>query len=190
MKNTPLFLLVAASLVSAAVFASVFVYYPVSVAATPTAPPVIFAEGSNAGGKDLYGTNTIGVTVSQANTSLSITVHPTYQITYYKNITLIKNLDSNAYYIAFRVNTAATDTNLQSAQLIIKDSSDNIVTTINLMTTSTSSWIQIPANSQYTVDLNITYTAGASSTYSSAPGNGFTASLQLIYSPQNSESAP
>ncbi|MGC9115818.1 MAG: hypothetical protein ACP5HH_07465 [Fervidicoccaceae archaeon] len=40
------------------------------------------------------------------------------------------------------------------------------------------------------MDLNITYTAGASSTYSSAPGNGFTASLQLIYSPQNSEQAP
>ncbi|MGC8910427.1 MAG: hypothetical protein ACP5O5_07615, partial [Fervidicoccaceae archaeon] len=174
----------------AAVFASVFVYYPVSFAATPTAPPVIFAEGSNAGGKDLYGTNTIGVTVSQANTSLSITVHPTYQTTYYKNITLIKNQDSsNAYYIAFRVNTAATDTNLQSAQLIIKDSSGNTKATIDLMTTSTSNWIDIPANSQYTVDLNITYTAGASSTYSSAPGSGFIASLQLIYSTQN-EPAP
>ncbi|MGC9115289.1 MAG: hypothetical protein ACP5HH_04730, partial [Fervidicoccaceae archaeon] len=182
MKNTPLFLLVAASLVAAAVFASVFVYYPVSVAATPTAPPVIFAEGSNANKADLYG-NTITVSISQANTSLSITVHPTYQKTYYKNITLIKNLDSNAYYIAFRVNpVSTTDTNLQSVQLIIKDSSDNIVTTIDLMTTSTStsSWIQIPANSQYTVDLSISYSAGASSTYTSAPGSGFTASLQLI----------
>ncbi|MGC8678674.1 MAG: hypothetical protein ACP5TH_02605 [Fervidicoccaceae archaeon] len=189
MKNTPLFLLVAVSLVSAAVFASVFVYYPVSVTATPTAPPVIFAEGSNANKADLYG-NTITVSISQANTSLSIAVNPTYQITYYKNITLIKNLDSNAYYIAFRVNTAATDTNLQSVQLIIKDSSGNTKATIGLKTTSTSSWIQIPANSQYTVDLSISYTAGASSTYSSAPGNGFTASLQLIYSTQNSESAP
>ncbi|MGC9186715.1 MAG: hypothetical protein ACP5GN_03370 [Fervidicoccaceae archaeon] len=189
MKNTPLFLLVAASLVSAAVFASVFVYYPVSVTATPTAPPVIFAEGSNAGGKDLYGTNTIGVTVSQASTSLSITVHPTYQTTYYKNITLIKNLDSNAYYIAFRVNTAATDTNLTSAWLIIKGSSSGDIK-IDLLSTYTSNPIPISGGSQYTVDLNITYTAGASSTYDSAPGSGFIASLQLIYSPQNNESAP
>jgi len=190
-KKGPIFLLLAISLASTAVFASVFVYYPVSIAATPQAPPIIFSAGSNSNAADLRGQQ-ITVSISQANTSLSITVHPTYQTTYYKNITVINNTDtSKAYYIAFRVSSVATDTNLQSANLIIKDSSGNQVATISLMSTGTSSWYQIPAGAHYSVDLSITYSAG-SNAYNQAPGsgNGFTANLQLIYSTQSTESAP
>ncbi|MFP3268863.1 MAG: hypothetical protein RXO29_04670 [Desulfurococcales archaeon] len=189
-KKAPIFLLLAISLASTAVFASVFVYYPVSIAATPQAPPIIFSAGSNSNATDLGGKQ-ITVSISDANTSLSITVHPTYQTTYYKNIAVINNVDSKAYYVAFRVNSAASDTNLQSANLIIKDSSGNQIAIINLMSTGTSNWYQVPAGAQYSVDLNITYSAGYN-TYNQAPGSGsgFAASLQLIYSPQNNESAP
>jgi hypothetical protein len=82
-KKAPIFLLLAISIASTAVFASVFVYYPVSIAATPQAPPIIFSSGSNSNANDLRGQQ-ITVSISQANTSLSITVHPTYQTTYYK----------------------------------------------------------------------------------------------------------
>ena len=189
-KKAPIFLLLAISIASTAVFASVFVYYPVSIAATPQAPPIIFSSGSNSNANDLRGQQ-ITVSISQANTSLSITVHPTYQTTYYKNITVINNTDtSNPYYIAFRVNSAATDTNLESANLIIKDSSGNQVATIDLKSSTTSNWSQIPKGAHYSVDLQIIYSAGSNDEYNQDPGRGFTASLQLIYSPQNTESAP
>ena len=187
-KKAPIFLLLAISLASTAVFASVFVYYPVSIAATPQAPPIIFSAGSNSNATDLGGKQ-ITVSISDANTSLSITVHPTYQTTYYKNIAVINNVDSKAYYVAFRVNSAASDTNLQSANLTIKNSSGGTVATIDLKSSTNSTWYQIPAGAQYSVDLNITYSAG-SNAYNQAPGSGFAASLQLIYSPQNNESAP
>ncbi|MGC9122145.1 MAG: hypothetical protein ACP5HP_04320, partial [Thermogladius sp.] len=53
--------LVAVAVFTSIVFASVFVYYPVSVAVSPVSPPVYFAQGSNAGKDDLGQGNTIGV---------------------------------------------------------------------------------------------------------------------------------
>jgi len=192
-KATHLFILLAASLAATAVFASVFVYYPVQIQATPVAPPVIFSEGSNANQRDLGGSNTIAVTISNANTSLSVVVHPTYQITYYKNITVINNTDgSKSYYIAFKVNTPASDSSntLQSAYLIVEDSNGNTVQTVDLKQTATSNWIPLNAGQHYSLDLNITYSAGSDASYDRPPGSGFTASIQLIYSPTNSEAAP
>jgi len=195
-KTTPLFILLAASLVATAVFASVFVYYLVTIQVSPTAPPVIFSEGSNANQRDL-GSNTITVSISDANTSLSVKVHPTYQVTYYKNITVITNTDSNAYYIKLRVNTPASDSNLESAYLIVKDSngytvkdSSGSTVQIDLKSNSETGWINLDAGGKYTLDLNITYSAGIGASYNSAPGSEFTASIQLIYSTTNSEAAP
>jgi len=192
-KATPLFILLAASLAATAVFASVFVYYPATIHVSPVPPPVIFLEGSNANQRDLGGSNTIAVTILNANTSLSVTVHPTYQVTYYKNITVINNTDaSNPYYIAFKVNipAPASDSNLQSANLIVRnDSNGQILQTVDLKDTGTSSWILLNAGQHYSLDLNITYSAG-SNTYTQAPGKDFIASIQLIYSPTNSEAAP
>jgi hypothetical protein len=54
-KKAPIFLLLAISLASTAVFASVFVYYPVSIAATPQAPPIIFSAGSKCNANDFRG---------------------------------------------------------------------------------------------------------------------------------------
>ncbi len=85
------------ALVLAFAYAHVMSYYPVNVTLVPSAPKVIFAPGSNAGGTDIDGSN-IEVTIGANATSLTITVHPTYETTYYQNITLIKNTDTTTAY--------------------------------------------------------------------------------------------
>jgi hypothetical protein len=86
-----------------ATLASVFAYYPVTATLSPTSPPVYFAAGTNAGQSDIGSGNTIIVTIGSNGASLSFTVHPTYQTCYWKNITIIKNVDSKAYNIYLRV---------------------------------------------------------------------------------------
>jgi hypothetical protein len=100
--------LVSLAVFASIVFASVFVYYPASITVSPVSPPVVFAAGSNANQPDLLGTNTISVNIGQNGASLSVTLHPTYQVTYYKNITIIYNTDSKTYYVYLRVQTPAT----------------------------------------------------------------------------------
>ncbi|MGC9011912.1 hypothetical protein, partial [Thermogladius sp.] len=86
--------LVAVAVFTSIVFASVFVYYPVSVTVSPVSPPVYFEYGTNANQPDLGGANTIDVTLGANKTSLTITIHPTYWVSYYKNVSLIVNGDS------------------------------------------------------------------------------------------------
>ncbi|WP_048163365.1 hypothetical protein [Thermogladius calderae] len=100
--------LVAVAVFTSIVFASVFVYYPVSVAVSPVAPPVYFEYGTNANQPDLGGANTIAVNLGSNKTSLEITIHPTYQVSYYKNISLIVNGDSKTYYVTLKVVTTAS----------------------------------------------------------------------------------
>lgn len=185
-------LLAVAALVSI-VNASVFVYYPITVSLQPTQPPIIFSKGKNAGGQDLYG-NTIGVLIGDANTSLTITVHPTYQTNYYKNLTVINNTDSsNSYYVAIRVNTAFSNSKITYAGLRIyylSGTTEIEITEVNLRTTGTTSWLgPLSAGGKWFVDviLTIDETGG---TYNSPPFTSDSASLQLIYSPQGAESAP
>jgi hypothetical protein len=187
-------LLAVAALVSI-VNASVFVYYPITVNLQPTQPPIIFSKGKNAGEQDLYG-STIGVSMGSANTSLTITVHPTYQTNYYKNITVINNIDSsdssNSYYVAIRVNKALSnsDSKITEAKLLIFDSSGTNIAVVDLLTTGTTSWLgPLNANGKWFVDINITISETGGSP-GSAPFTSDSASLQLIYSPQNVESAP
>jgi hypothetical protein len=182
-------LLAVAALVSI-VNASVFVYYPITVGLQPTQPPIIFSKGKNAGGQDLYG-NTIGVSMGNANTSLTITVHPTYQTNYYKNLTVIKNTDSsNSYYVAIRVNTPFSNSKITEAKLLIFDSSGTNIAVVDLKTTGTTSWLDpLSAGGKWFVDIKITISESGGSP-DSAPFTSDSASLQLIYSPQNEESAP
>jgi len=182
-------LLAVAALVSI-VNASVFVYYPITVELQPTQPPIIFSKGKNAGGQDLYG-NTIGVSIGDANTSLTITVHPTYQTNYYKNLTVINNTDTaNSYYVAIRVNTPFSNSKIISAKLLIFDSSGTNIAVVDLLTTGTTSWLgPLSAGGKWFVDINITISESGGSP-DSAPFTSDSASLQLIYSPQRVESAP
>ena len=100
--TTPLIALLIAVVISIA-FAGVFVYYPMAVTLQPVSPPVYFAEGTNSNQDDLWNGNKISVSIGSNKTSLNITVHPTYRVTYYKNVSIVYNNDYKAYKVCFRV---------------------------------------------------------------------------------------
>lgn len=196
-KATPLFILLAASLAATAVFASVFVYYPLNISLTPSKPAVYFVAGSNAGQNDImYGTgNNIAVNVDSAGAQASITVHPTYQTTYYKDVLEITNQDSQAYYVWLNVTDPLLDTygNLTSAKLIVFDaSSGNSITSIDLSQTGPVLVGQISGGTTWTIDLEFQITGyGNNGSPSQAPTLSDTsASLNLIYSPSSTENLP
>lgn len=187
-KRKKLLTIVLIALALAVVTTSVFTYYPVSITLAPQKPPLIFESGSNTGKPDLFG-QTITASIGDASTSLALTVHPTYQTAYYKDIARIKNQDSsNSYYVAIKVNTLFTG--LSEAKLLIYSGSTNVAI-VDLLTTGTTTWLgPISAGSEWRMDLNITIpeTGGSSST---APTiSQPTASIQLIYSPQSTETPP
>jgi len=110
----------AAALIAAVAVANaaVFVYYPANVKVVPQQPPIVFDEGTNANQADLLG-NTIEVSIAQNKTEVNITVHPTLQYTYYYNILVVNNTDSNAYYVNFYVNFTNFTASFQEAYLVI-----------------------------------------------------------------------
>ena len=176
-------------------FTSVFVYYPVTVNLSPVSPPIKFLDGSNANQNDLggggspYTSNTIGVTIGSDGASLTLTLHPTKQYNYYRNVSLIQNTDGKAYYITVRVNTAASLPAGSQARLLIYDrpSGGSLVANVNLLATgdtSASATISASGNpgSIWRIDLYIFIPEGASVSATSS-------SLQLIYSP-SSETPP
>lgn len=169
--------------------AALFVYYDVSITAQGQKPPVVFAPGNNANGKDLWG-YPIQVSIDSTNTSLTITVHPTYRTHLYRNITLIVNQDSaNAYYLAFNVTTAFTNTKITQAKLFIKTLAGTPIATIDLKATGVQGWyITLPANGKLRIDLFLVITPGPGDDYNNPPFSSDNAELQLIYSPQNAES--
>ncbi|MEM2472495.1 MAG: hypothetical protein QXI64_00700 [Sulfolobales archaeon] len=88
-------------------YANVFVYMPIEVKLEPVAPPVYFEYGSNAGNPDLGSNNVIMVSLGSSKESLTVTIHPTYEVSYYKNVSIIVNTDNKVYYISFKVEEPA-----------------------------------------------------------------------------------
>jgi hypothetical protein len=162
-------------------FASVFVYYPVTVNLSPVNPPIKFIGGSNANQSDLGGSNTIGVIIGPNSTSLTLYLHPTIQHNYYRDVSRIENTDSKAYYITVRVITAATLPAGSNASLLIYNapSGGSLVANVNLLATGyTSATATIPAGAVWRIDLHIYIPEGS-------PVSATSASLQLIYSPSS-----
>lgn len=179
-----------ATILVSVVFASVFVYYPVTVNVSPTTPPVVFSEGSNSRGKDLYGT-TIEVTIDPTGTSASVTLHPTYQKTYYADILRIKNQDAgNAYYVRIKVAETILNGNLASAKLYLYDGS-TLVGTIDLLTTQIqpNNWITLNAGGDLRIDFEFHYVTQGGNPNTPPPGSG-SILLELVYSGQNVETPP
>ncbi|MEM2214140.1 MAG: hypothetical protein QXI72_03855 [Candidatus Nezhaarchaeales archaeon] len=85
-------------IVAAFAAASVFAYYPFQLTVSPVSPPVTFEYGNNSGQPDL-GTGTISVSLGNNKTSVQVSIHPTYNTTYYKNVTLLNNSDSKEYKV-------------------------------------------------------------------------------------------
>ena len=182
-RSAYLLALVAAALAAGAVGASVFVYYPVTLNVAYQAPPIVFEAGSNAGQPDLNG-NTIDVSIGQNKTSATITIHPTYQTTYYLGVLNITNTDqNNAYYVRLRL----SGTSSVGATITVKviDSNGNEVFSVNT-TNPESGWYQIPAGATYRVDIVVNLPEG---NYIGT-GTTDTFNLQLIYSTSNTETPP
>lgn len=167
--------------------AYVFTYYPLIMNINPVAPPIIFKYGGGTGKADLRGT-IITVSIGDANTSLSITIHPTYQKTYYKDIARINNTDVNAYYIMIEVSTPLTNTKITSAKLYFYEENVKKLE-VNLLTTGRSSYVQINGKAEWriNVEIEISETGGS---YNNPPFISDTVKLKLIYSTQNVEIPP
>jgi hypothetical protein len=184
---TPLIALLMAVVTSIA-FASVFVYYPISVQVSAVDTPVKIGYGSNSNKPDLGPDNTIQVSVGGKNASLSITIHPTYQVSYYKNISIITNTDTKAYNIYIRVVTPITVPSGGYAKLYIYSKgasrslsgfptpSPTASYVIDLTTSGTTPIGSLSGGGVYEIDLYIYIPEGAS-----LPSG--TAELHLIYTP-------
>ncbi|RLE91935.1 MAG: hypothetical protein DRN04_11615 [Thermoprotei archaeon] len=178
-------LVIAATLALLLVNAAVFTYYPVAVTVTGV-QPVVFAAGSNAGKPDLGDGNTIVVTLGANGTSASITVHPTYQTTYYKDVLRLQNQDSEkSYYVAIRVNDPAELEGASTATLRIYDSTGTLIDTVDLTTTGTTDWIAV-LNAEDYLRFDLKFYIEEETSLPSSETIGF----EVIYSPQNVESAP
>jgi hypothetical protein len=207
--TTPLIALLIAVVISIA-FASVFVYYPMAVTLQPVQPPVYFAAGTNSNQSDLggsgtpYTSNNISVSIGSNATSLTITVHPTYQVTYYKNVSIVYNNDGKSYKVCFRV----VNTNLSSlppgSKVYLYIYSQNGTRSLSNYPTPTPSGYlaqidltstgttcvptTLDSNKLYEIDLYIYIPEGNNVGMTS--GTTYTANLLLIYTPQTSETPP
>ncbi|MEM2931069.1 MAG: hypothetical protein QW797_09465 [Thermoproteota archaeon] len=159
-----------------AVNAAVFVYYPMDIAATWSKRPIYFdTTNTNAGGPDLTGI--ITVTLSEEGTDADITVHPSRRgTTLYHNIMKIKNGDTQIYYLWIKVNTAFDDSSISEARLIVGS------TQIDLKQTGLTSIGSINQGGELSVSLRLRIS-------SPDPGSD-DASIELVYSPQSTETPP
>ncbi|RLG85348.1 MAG: hypothetical protein DRO39_05815, partial [Thermoprotei archaeon] len=157
-----------------------------SITLSPTAPDVRLVEGSNAGQADLGG-STITVTIT-GSTKASITIHPTNERTYYKNVTVIVNTGSATYYGWIKVNTPISANGITAAKLIIKDTSGATVATVDLMsTTLQGGGFSIPAGGKLFIDIEVQIDSTIDPTTITS---GNVASIDLVYSPQSVETPP
>jgi len=160
-----LYLLIALAAIVAAVNAAVFVYYPLTVNVRGTTAEVRFAPGSNADQPDLAG-RTIAVTLEGSyNTKVTVTVNPTNERTYYRDVLWIENYGVNRYYYAWiNVTQAISSSAIISAKLYVKDGSGNVVATIDLKQTgiqpASPNYITIPPATQSGTPPNVVTTPG------------------------------
>ncbi|MEM4487995.1 MAG: hypothetical protein QXK88_04235 [Desulfurococcaceae archaeon] len=195
-KRIPMFLL--ALLATSFIAGSVFAYYPFQLVVQPVEPPIKFLLGSNAGQKDL-GNKEIQVNIGSDSTSAGITVHPTYQTTYYKNLTLISNTDSKAYNVYLILDQMSGSIPAGSkVWLIVYDYNatrdlpasypqpgepSGAVRVIELTSTNTNNPQQIGAlsgNSMWEVDLMVYIPEGTS-----ISGQQATFNMHLVYTPSS-----
>jgi len=139
----------------------------------------------------MYGTdsNTISVSVDSAKASATITVHPTYQTTYYKDVLKIKNQDNLAYYVWLNVTSSLpVGGNLTSARLIVFDASDKFMASIDLLSQTGPVRVgQISSGATWRIDLEFQIRGyrDKGSPDQAPILSDTSASLNLIYSPSN-----
>jgi hypothetical protein len=179
-------ILILVSMLTSFVYASVFTYNPLTINISPVAPPVIFKYGANTGKADLRGT-TITATISNTNTSLTLTLHPTYQKVYYKDVARINNTDTNVYYVMFNVTSPLTNSKITSAKLYLWEGTTKKLE-VDLRTTGPTSRVSMNGKAEWRIDVEIVISESGGS-YNTPPPASDSVTLNLIYSTQD-ESPP
>lgn len=160
--------------------AAVFIYYPMHVNVQQLAPPVQFATGTNSGQSDLEG-QTIGVSIGENKTSVTLSLHPTYQRAYYKDILHIKNTGTSTYQVYVRVDTPISLPTGGYAKMYIITPSNTY--TVDLTTTGTTTIGSMASGADWQVDVEIYIPEGNPTITGSA-------SVSLIYTPETGETPP
>ena len=160
--------------------ATVFIYYPMNVNIQQQSPPVQFATGSNSGQADLEG-QTITTDIGANKTSVTLSLHPTYQRSYYQDILHITNGGTQNYQVYIRVDTPMTLPSGGYAKMYIINGTSKY--TIDLTTTGTTTIGTIPSGNTWQVDVEIYIPEGNTLTTTSA-------SVSLIYTPETGETPP
>ncbi|MEM3967813.1 MAG: hypothetical protein QXK04_08585 [Ignisphaera sp.] len=175
---------IAVLLVTSIAFASVFAYYPLTITVSPQAPGVRFGAGSNAGQPDIGTGKNISTTIGQSGTSVSFTIHPTYQENYYKNVTVITNSDDNAMNVYLIFDSVSS--NLPTVKLFVYEGTTK-VTVLDIASQSIGTPIrvgQIASGKTWQIDLYVKIPEGTSIT-----GAQYQVTARLVYTP-SSETPP
>lgn len=168
-------------------FASVFVYYPLSMNASPQSPAIELQAGSNAGQPDIGQGKIITVSIGNNASSASITIHPTYQRNYYKDVLRISNVDDTAFNVYFVVNSLSNSLPTGSVVKVFVYEGSAKIAELDMTNPSTGTPISIGSiNSGKTwqLDFYVYIPEGYSIT-----GKSYGASLNLVYTP-SSETPP
>lgn len=165
---------------------AVFVYLPGNITISPVGPPVVFDLGDNAGGQDLGG-NTITVTLGANKSSFTLTIHPTYQKTYYHNVTIFKNPSppsGDNYYFGVKVTTPISGP-YSSAKLYVYSSGGTLLFTVDLTASAVYGWPTLLSDGDWVrIDVEVVLPEGVS-----LPGTT-TVTVEFVYSPQSAVSPP
>jgi len=154
---------------------------------------VTFKLGSNANQPDLQSPNTIDVSIGANKTSVSLTVHPTYQTVYYKNISLIANNDAKAYNMAIKVDTPISGLpsgSVAKAYIYAAGATRTLsgsppaprsgyIAVVDLTTSGLTTIGSLSSGSDYEIDIYTYIPEGTT-----LPSSPTTAQLYLVYSPE------
>ncbi len=186
MRYTRLITILAILALFGLVGTAVFVYLPGDISITPVQPPVIFDAGTNANQTGLAG-NTITLILGENSSSFSLTLHPTYQKTYFHDVLRIVNPALPAgdnYFFGIKVLTPVSGP-YTTAQMNIYDSSNNLVLSVDLTSATLQGWpTALNDNTVYRVDFVFVLPENVP-----LPGST-TIQVELVYSPQSATIPP
>ncbi|MEM2592949.1 MAG: hypothetical protein QXI60_10210 [Thermofilaceae archaeon] len=154
-------------IVSAVALAAVFAYYPLTITVLPIEPGVVFVAGSNAGQPDIGTENQIQVFIGDNKTSASVTIHPTYQENYYKDVLRIVNNDDNAMNVYIMLTSASPNLPADSIVKLFFYQGNTKVKELDITTLTVNqpySVGQIPVGGTWQIDFYVFIPEGTSIT--------------------------
>ena len=162
------------SILMSLAIAHVITFFPIVAQVSPTAPKVVFGYGSNSNQPDVDSNITVNI---YQGTRLELAIHPTYETTYYENISVINNTDTKAWTVTLKVVQPLTNLPTDArAYLYIYDSG----ATRTFDYSNFAEGLVLPTGYLYQLDLTQT----SSLTFTINPGTVYEIDV-LVYIPDN-----